>query len=181
MLFPLLGRYVAAHWDQRIVRATITGTAALCIVSVTVIGTQIQFGWLPLLPVKAATAEGLDWSSLREDLTVRGLLRTGTVVGVPNWRDAGKIAHALGSDVTVICLNQDARQFGLTNPIENWAGRDMLLLVVDHADTVVPAMSRLFERFETLPSSPIVLRGRTLKVVAVAIGRQFIPPGKAIR
>jgi 4-amino-4-deoxy-L-arabinose transferase-like glycosyltransferase len=174
MLFPLLGRFVAQRWDQRNVRGFVAGTAALCIVSVTVIGTQIQFDWLgSVLPVRNVTAEGLDWTSLRDDLTARGLFRPGTVVGVPNWRDAAKIAHALGPDVTVVCLNRDCRQFELANPASQWIGSNMLVLVADHADTVMPNMSKMFEQFEILPPSSVVLRGQTLKVVAVALGSGF--------
>jgi hypothetical protein len=174
MLFPLLGRFVVAHWDRRIVRGFVAGTAALCIVSVTVIGTQIQFDWLgSVLPVTDFTAEGLDWTSLSDDLTARGLLRPGTVVGVPNWRDAAKIAHALGPDVTVVCLNRDCRQFEFANPVERRTGSSMLLLVVDHAETVMPNLSLMFEQFETLPPTFVVLRGQTLKVVAVALGSGF--------
>ena len=150
MLFPFLGRFVATHWHQRAVRATIAGTACLCIVSLSVIGAQIRFDWLHVvMPAKDPTAEGLDWTSLRDDLSARGLLRPGTVVGVPNWRDAGKIAHALGPDVTVICLNQDAREFGLASPPERWAGHDMLLLIADHPDTVIPALRDMFSRNST--------------------------------
>jgi 4-amino-4-deoxy-L-arabinose transferase-like glycosyltransferase len=176
MLFPFLGRFVALHWVRRAVQAAIVGTAALCLGSATVIGTQLQFDWLRTeMPAKDPTAEGLDWTSLRDDLAARGLLHPGTVVGVPNWRDAGKIAHALGPEVTVICLNQDARQFGFASPPDRWIGADVLLLVADNPDTVIPALSGMFTRIDTLPPSAVTLRGRTLKTVTVAIGKGFYP------
>lgn len=179
MLFPLLGRFVAMQWERPAVRAAIFGTAALGLVSVTVIGTQIRFDWLrAMMPAKDPTAEGLDWTSLRDDLAARDLLHPGTVVGVPNWRDAGKIAHALGPDVTVICLNQDSRQFGFAFPAGRWAGADILLLVADHPDAVIPALRGEFNRIDTLPASAVILRGRTLKTVAIAIGEGFSPPMK---
>jgi 4-amino-4-deoxy-L-arabinose transferase-like glycosyltransferase len=172
MLFPLLGRWVAAHRARTAVRAMIAGSAALCVVSMTVIATQLQFDWLrAVMPAKDPTAEGLQWTSLRDDLIGRGLLRPGTVVGVPNWRDAGKIAVALGPDVTVICLNQDSRQFGITSPVERWAGSDVLLLVADHPAAVIPTLSDRFAHIDPLPPSAVILRGRTLKVITVAIGR----------
>jgi hypothetical protein len=176
MLYPLLGRFVAAHWDRLVVRATIIGSAALCVVSVTVIATQIQFDWLhAAMPANDPTAEGLDWTSLRDDLSVRDLLRPGTVVGVPNWRDAGKIAHALGPGVTVICLNQDSRQFGFADPAGPWAGSDILLLIVEQPGRVIPALSGMFARIEELPPSAIISRGRLLESVTVAIGINFSP------
>jgi 4-amino-4-deoxy-L-arabinose transferase-like glycosyltransferase len=176
MLFPLLGRFVAAHWDRRVVRATIIGSAALCVVSGTVIATQIQFDWLrAVMPAHDPTVEGEDWTSLRDDLTARELIKPGTVVGVPNWRDAGKIAHALGPDVPVICLNADSRQFGFADPAALWAGHNVLLLVVDHPDEVIPGLNAMFVHIGKLPSSAIVLHGRILKVITVAIGIGFSP------
>ena len=176
MLFPLLGRFVAAEWDRRAVRATIAGTAALCVVAVTVIGVQVQLDWLrSVMPAKDPTAEGLDWTSLRDDLSARGLLRPGTVVGVPNWRDAGKIARALGPDITVVCLNRDSRQFGFASPVERWSHADLLLLVADRPETAMPALSGMFERIEPLPDSGVTSRGRLLKPVAVAKGIGFKP------
>jgi 4-amino-4-deoxy-L-arabinose transferase-like glycosyltransferase len=166
MLFPLLGRFVADQWERPMVRGLIAGSAALCLVSVTVIATQVQFDWLrAMMPAKDPTAEGMDWTSLRDDLSARGLLRPGVVVGVPNWRDAGKIAHALGPDVTVICLNRDSRQFGFASPAGRWIGADVLVLMEGDPGR--------FERLETLPPSGVTLRGRTVKVVEVAIGHGF--------
>jgi 4-amino-4-deoxy-L-arabinose transferase-like glycosyltransferase len=163
MLFPFFGRFVSVHWEQRAVRAAIIGSAALCLAGVTVIGTQLQFGWLHW---DNATAEGLDWTSLRDDLSARGLLHPGTVVGVANWRDAGKIAHALGPEVTVTCLCQDSRQFGFAFPAGRWIGDDVLLLAVDRPI----ALTDRFERIEALPPAAVTLRGRTLKTVNVAVG-----------
>ena len=177
MLFPLLGRFIAAHWERLGVRLTIIGSAALCLVSVTVVGSQLQFDWLRAeMPAKDPTAEGLDWTSLRDDLAARGLLQSGTVVGVPNWRDAGKIAHALGPDVTVICLNRDCRQFGFGSPPEQWIGSDVLLLIVDHPDTVLPSLNPMFRQVDSLPPSAVTFRGRTLKIITVAIGRALTDP-----
>ena len=173
MLFPLLGRYVAGHWDRVAVRASIVGSAALVVTAVCVIATQERFDWLPL---DNPTAEGLDWTSLRDDLSARGLLRSGNVVGVPNWRDAGKIAHALGPDVPVICLNEDCRQFAFADPPGRWSGADVLLLIVDHPDTVIPGLRGLFTRIDPLPPSAVTLHGRTLKTVTLARGSNFIPP-----
>ena len=170
MLFPFLGRYVAIHWDSRAVHASIMGSVALCLVGVTVIATQIQFDWLRVvMPAKDPTAEGMDWTSVHE-LTTPGRARVeefpdGTVVGVPNWRDAGKIAHALGPEVTVICLNADARQFGSA---VRWDGADVLLLSTEDP---TPALRDSFAAIEPLPPSAVTLRGRTIKVIHVAIGR----------
>jgi 4-amino-4-deoxy-L-arabinose transferase-like glycosyltransferase len=174
MLFPLLGRFVAAGWDRRPVRGFIAGSAALSLVAMTVIGTQERFDWLSaIMPAKDPTAEALDWTSLRDDLTARGLLPPGTVVGVPNWRDAGKIAHALGPSVTVICLNRDARQFGFASPARRWIGADILVLTVADPPRGNSAIAGMFDRVENLPPAAVTLRGRTVKVVDVAKGMRF--------
>jgi hypothetical protein len=176
MLFPLLGRYVATWWERRGVRAAIIGTAMLCLVSMTVVSSQLQFDWLrAVMPQKDPTAEGINWTSLRDDLAARGLLHPGTVVGVPDWRDAGKIAYALGPQVTVLCLNHDSREFGFSNPPGQWQGADVLLLIVDHPDTVLPVLRGQFAGIERLPPSAITLRGRVLRTVTVATGSTFSP------
>jgi 4-amino-4-deoxy-L-arabinose transferase-like glycosyltransferase len=175
MLFPLFGRWVAASWDRRAVRAMIVGTAALCLTAVVVIGGDIRLDWLgPVMPAKDPTAEGMDWTALRGTLAARGLLKPGTVVGVPNWRDAGKIAYGLGPDVPVICLNQDSRQFGFAMPATRWKGATILLLSVGRTPG---SMDALFSRVEPLPSVAITLRGRTVKTIAVARGFGLRPEG----
>jgi hypothetical protein len=94
---------------------------------------------------------------------------------VPDWRDAGKIGYALGPQVTVLCLNRDSREFGFSNPPERWTGADVLLLIVDHPDTVLPALSNEFTRIDRLPPAAVTLRGRVLKMVTVAVGKGFSP------
>jgi 4-amino-4-deoxy-L-arabinose transferase-like glycosyltransferase len=177
MLFPLLGQAVAERLHLPWVRRTLIGTAALLLAAIAVIGTQERLDWigprLATLLRKDPTAEGVDWTSLRTDLTARGLLAPGTVVGVANWRDAGKIGYALGADVTVLCLNQDSRQFGFAHPPTGFLGRDMLLLVVDHPEAVERDLAPLFDRITPLPPAPVTLRGRVLQQVTVLQGTHF--------
>lgn len=170
MLFPLLGRAVATrlHWPW--VRRTIVGTMVFIFLVITAIGAQTSFDILgdrlaPLLR-KDPTIEGIDWVSLRADLTERGLLRPGTVVGVANWRDGGKIAYALGPDVVILCLNADARQFGFATDPANYVGQDVLLV------SLTP-FSAPFEQVETRPPASVRLRGRTLATVSVSWGRNL--------
>lgn len=171
MLFPLLGQAIAARIGEPWMRRTMVGTTALVLLVVFVIGVQTR--WDVLGPALAAvmrkdpTAEGVDWTSLRADLTARGLLTPGTLVGLPNWRDGGKIARGLGSDVPVVVLNRDARQFGLAHPTADAIGRDMLVLVAEHPDQTAAILAPLFARFERLPDAPVLLRGRELRRVAV--------------
>jgi hypothetical protein len=177
MLFPLLGQQ-AAFWANRAwLRRIVIGTAALVVVTVAVIGTQTRLDWLGSVITSVArhdpTIEGIDWTSLRSELAARGLLHPSTIVGVPNWRDAGKIGYALGPKVTVLCLNRDARQFGFADPPGRFVGQDVLLLVPDHADRIVSDLSPKFASIEPSAALPVRLDGRTLTSIAVYQGRDL--------
>ncbi|MBN8909090.1 MAG: fused MFS/spermidine synthase, partial [Rhodospirillales bacterium] len=173
MLFPLLGREIAARIDQAWVRRTLIGTAALLLAAIAVIGTQERLDWLgPQFARlrKDPTAEGLDWTSLRTELDARGLLPPGTVVGVPNWRDAGKIGRALGPEVPIVVLDRDARQFGI---VASMVGRSLLVLVVEHPAQVAATLAPRFAALTPLPPAPVSLRGRVLLQVAPFRGEDF--------
>jgi 4-amino-4-deoxy-L-arabinose transferase-like glycosyltransferase len=182
MLFPLLGAAVARRLGQPVVRRMLYGTGAFVVITVTVIGTQARWGWLhPAIAEFARsdpTIEAIDWTSLRDDLAARGLLRPGTVVGVPDWRDAGKIAYALGPGVTTVCLNRDCRQFGLADPPARFIGNDLLILAPEHPERVPVELGRAFATLAQLPGSAIRHAGWMLQPVAVFDARDLLgwPP-----
>jgi 4-amino-4-deoxy-L-arabinose transferase-like glycosyltransferase len=136
MLFPLLGEAVTQRIGQRVVRRALYGTAVSVVLVMLVVATQVRFDWLH--PAIAAVArddpdiEAVDWTSLRDSVA------PGAIVGVPDWRDAGKIAYALGPDVTVLCLNRDCRQFGITVPPARFIGANMLILAPNTASVWPP-------------------------------------------
>jgi 4-amino-4-deoxy-L-arabinose transferase-like glycosyltransferase len=177
MLFPLLGSAVAQRLDQPVVRRMLYGTAGFVAVAVTVVVAQVRFDWLH--PVIAAftrrdpTVEAIDWTSLHDDLATRGLLRPGTVIGVPNWRDAGKIAYALGPGVTTLCLNLDCRQFGIAFPPTEHIGEDVLILAPEYADRVRNELSSVFDDIGSLPATAISHAGLTLQAVTVFHGHRM--------
>jgi 4-amino-4-deoxy-L-arabinose transferase-like glycosyltransferase len=164
MLFPLIG---GRPWVRRVV----PGSAVLVIIVLAVIVGQVQFDWLGgrLAGVMRTdpTAEGVNWVSIRDDLRARGLLGPGTVVAALNWRDAGKIGYALGPDVTMLCLNEDSRQFGFAHPVRDYVGRDVLVLAVDSSGAGAGAW---FRSVETLAPSSVRLDGRVLRTVTVLRG-----------
>ncbi len=178
MLFPLLGPWAAQRSGRRWMQRSVIGTAVLVTGAIAVVGIQTRLDWLgPAIAVIARhdpTIEGVDWTSLRTELAARGLLRPGSIVGVPNWRDAGKIAYTLGPGVTVLCLNRDSRQFGFANPPSAFIGRDVLLLIPEHADRIVPALTNDFRAIEPLPPATIALRGRVLQSVGVYQGQHLL-------
>jgi 4-amino-4-deoxy-L-arabinose transferase-like glycosyltransferase len=182
MLFPFLGRAVASRIDRPAVRRLVFGTAAFAVVSVVVVSTQVRWEWLhsvmAMLSRRDPTIEAIDWTSLRDDLAARDLLRPGTIVGVPNWRDTGKIAYALGPDITTVCLNRDCRQFGLSYPAARFVGSDLLILALDHPERVADELGRSFASLAQLPDGAIRHAGRTLQPVAVFDARHLLawPP-----
>jgi len=180
MLFPLLGAEVARRLDRRWLPRALAGTAALIVAALAVVGTQVRFDWLH--PVIAAVTqrdpdlEGIDWTSLRDELASRGLLGADTIVGVPSWRDAGKIAYALGPHTTVLCLNRDARQFGFAAPVARFQGRDVLVLSLDPPDRVAASLAPAFDRLEPLPPVAISFADRRLREVSVFLGHGLRTP-----
>ncbi|HEX2939792.1 MAG TPA: glycosyltransferase family 39 protein [Rhodopila sp.] len=179
MLFPLLGAAIAEREHRRWIRRTLAGTAVLILVAVTVIAAQIQFdilgSRLATLMRKDPTAEGLDWTSIRTDLASRGLLPPGAVVAALDWRDAGKIGYGLGPNVTMLCLNSDARQFQFADPPRRFAGRDVLVLALYPPERTRQIAAPWFRRTERLPDTAVRLDGRTLQIITVLRGESLIP------
>lgn len=179
MLFPLLGERIAAGLGRAWVRRAIGGSAALVLVTVTVVATQIQFDWLggrlATVMRNDPSAEGLDWTSVRDELRARGLLSPGAVVAALNWRDAGKIGYALGPEVTMLCLNADSRQFGFAYPVRAFAGRDVIVVAVDPAPRAVDEAKTWFASVEVLQPASVVLNGRVLRILTVLRGQGLRP------
>jgi 4-amino-4-deoxy-L-arabinose transferase-like glycosyltransferase len=180
MLFPLLGDAIADRVRVFWVRALLAGAAGLVVAAVLVIATQLQFDWLggrlAALLRTDPTAEGLDWTSLHDDLRSRGLLTPGAVVAALNWRDAGKIGHALGPGATMLCLSADSRQFGFADPPGRFAGQDVLLLVVEPVAGQLAAARPWFRAMERLGDASVRLDGRVLRTVAVVRGHALLAP-----
>jgi hypothetical protein len=179
MLFPLLGITIANHLHRAWVRRTVAASAALVLAAMTVIACQIRFdivgGALASVMRTDPTAEALDWTSIRDDLRARGLLPPGTTVGALNWRDAGKIGYPLGSDTTMLCLNPDSRQFGFAHPARDYAGHDVLLLVVDPSPGAMEQAQTWFQSVDVLPPTSVRLDGRVLRTITVLRGHGLRP------
>jgi 4-amino-4-deoxy-L-arabinose transferase-like glycosyltransferase len=176
MLFPMLGDAIAQRLNRAWVQRLLAGSAGLVLISLTVIATQLQFDWLggSLATVMRTdpTAEGVDWTSIGDDLRARGLLPPGALVAALNWRDAGKIGRALGPDATMLCLNADCRQFGFAHRPSDYAGKDVLVLTVDSAAQA----TQWFHSTQALPGTSVRLDGRILRTVAVLRGQGLAAP-----
>ncbi len=179
MLFPLLGARIAGRQEWVWMRRLMAGSAALVLAAAAVVATQIQFDWLGgrLAAVMRTdpTAEGLDWTSVRDELRERGLLPPGAVVAALNWRDAGKIGYALGPDATMLCLNVDSRQLGFAYPVRTFAGQDAIVLALDPSPRSVDEAKTWFASVEVLPPVSVVLDGRVLRTLTVLRGKSLRP------
>jgi hypothetical protein len=180
MLFPLLGEAIATRLDRPWLRRLIGSTAVLVLAAMAIVSTQIEFDWLGgslnAVMRKDPTEEGLDWTSVRIDLQSRGLLQPGTVAAALSWRDAGKLGHALGPGITMLCLCRDARQFGLADAVSGFTGRDVLVLLPDPAGHGLDEAKRWFASVEVLPGTEIRLDGRLLRTVTVVQGHGLRKP-----
>ncbi len=174
MLFPLLGDAIARRLDRVWVKGLLAGSAALLLLSLVVISTQLQFDWLGNSLAKVTrsdpTSEGADWTSIRDDLRARGLLPPGVLVAALNWRESGKIGYALGPGATMLCLNADARQFAIAHPLNDYAGRSVLVLATG---SIEPA-ARWFHSLQQLPDTSVRLDGRLLQTVTVLSGQNLL-------
>ncbi len=179
MLFPLVGQAIGERLGHPWVRRLLAATVVVMLATLTVISTQLQFDWLgsTLTTVmrRDPTDEGLDWTSVRDDLSTRGLLPPGALTGAISWRDAGKFGYALGPDVTMLCLSTDARQFGFVSPLRNFAGQTILLLVSEPPEQAVAQARHWFRFIDVLPATSVRLRGRVLRSVTVLRGTGFLP------
>ena len=180
MLFPLLGEAITRRLHHQWVRRGLAGSAALVVAAMTVIACQLQFDFLrpglSVAMVKDPSAEGVDWTSLRDDLRVRNLLPPGAVVAALNWRDAGKIGYALGDGTTTLCLSSDSRQFAFAYPVSHYLGQDVLLLIVEPAGRGLQQARDWFQDMDVLKPTSIELNGRVLRTVTVVLGHGLRSP-----
>jgi hypothetical protein len=179
LLYPPLGRAIACNLNRFWVRRLLAGTAALVVVSLTVVVTQIQTDWLGnrLVSVlnKDPTAEGLDWTSLRDDLGKQGLLAPDVPVAVFDWATAGKIGYALGPQTTILCLSSDARQFAFAQPLSDFVGQDLLVLLPDPKERGLNQAHRWFRATQPLGEVSVHLQGRSLRTFTVLRGFGLLP------
>ena len=179
MIFPALGDAIADRIDRAWVRRLVAGSTVMVAVSIVVISTQIQLDWLgdhlAAIMRTDPTVEGLDWVSIRNDLSRQGLVAPGTVAAAMDWRSAGKIGYALGPDVTMLCLNPDARQFGFAYPLRDFSKQDVLVLVPDPTERGIAKAKQWFITTELLPATSVRLDGRILLTIRVLRGKGLVP------
>jgi hypothetical protein len=184
LLLPLLGDAIARRQgdsrDRRNIRRWLAATAAVILLVVAFVATEVRFNWLPaIVPLaKDPAIDAVDWNSLRRELARRGLLgRPGLVVAATRWLDAGKIDYALGGRGTVICLGDDPREYGIIAPVANYAGADVLIVAPRTSPAEIAArFGRLFDAIDTLPPASVLHRGRLALSLPLYLGHRLHPP-----
>jgi hypothetical protein len=182
-LLPLLGRAVAARVraGERLVRIWLALSAALVLIGLVMVGSEVRFNWLPsVFPDFERGADpdlqAVDWTSLRDDLGRRGLLTPPPVIAVLRWQDAGKLDYALAGAARVICLGPDPRQYGVNGATVAAAGADVLIVAPGMDEARVRA--RLAGRFAAITAlDPLVLRhaGRVAALIPLLRGQSYRP------
>lgn len=181
MLFPLLGEAIARLRHRRKLVHLYLGFTALVVgAGAALVGTEVRYNWLPDVVEHFALGsdpdlDAVDWTSVRDDLTARGLLDPTLIVATTRWHDAGKIDYALGGN-QVICLGSDAREYGLITNSAELLGRDMLILAPRETITEIRAQfGAAFDSIGELPSSTVAHGGRPAMIMPIFIGRRYHP------
>ncbi len=75
------------------------------------------------------TLEMLDWGELAACLRDKGLLnRPNTFLFTNRWFQSGKVSHAVGAGMDVLCFHDDPRSFAFFAPPWRWRGQDGVLI-----------------------------------------------------
>lgn len=164
-LFPLLGDHLAlAATNRRWPRVwAMTAFAALGVVWSALVA-EAATGWIgqtwPATFAKGdPTQESVEWSALSDELAgSMRFKRADPFIIAANWREAGKIAQAVGDGVTVIVASDDPRGFGYGREIGDLVGRNALIVLRKRAGN--GELDRLRPCFAALEPSGSVAFGR---------------------
>lgn len=180
MLLPLLGDAIA-RWEQRApgtARRRVAVAVAVFVALLGVVVSHAATGWVanvvPTLHRRDPAFELLEYRSLRDSLTARGLLTPARFVATSDWLRGAKIGYALGPDRPVLVLNDDARHFRFAFDAEAVVGSDGLLLVkvpsdatADSAESVVAPQRTRFDSLAYVGVMPVLRGADTALSVAV--------------
>jgi 4-amino-4-deoxy-L-arabinose transferase-like glycosyltransferase len=131
---PLLGRELTGFERRRprLLRGIAAASATVLFVLVALFALQATTGLVgravPALAAHDPTLDLLDWRELRPIVQKLRQRRPDLVIATVSWIDAGKVAYALGREVPVLCLSDDARAFGFLDDPQRYRGRDALVI-----------------------------------------------------
>ena len=169
-LFPLLGARLA-EWRPIVARRWALGTAGLIALVLAAAVGEIRFNWLAIVrPGFDPGLQAVDLTPLRGVLAARGLL--GHAIATPTWNDTGKIDFALGGTPPVLCLNLDARQYGLLPGPAGRIGEDILIVAPRQDEARVRRdYGAIFDAIETVAPAVLAFPGRGSVSIPLFIGR----------
>jgi len=183
MLVPLLGKAIARHWPGSVwVRRVVIATAAFVMLGAGLFVSAVRFDWLAAMPFFRAkqdpTMAIVDWTSLPATLAARGLFdRPRLAVAATRWLDAGKIDYALGGRLPVLCLCAEPHEYGITAPLANYAGFDVLIIAPRTTPAEIAArFDALFTSIAVLPPAMLLHAGRPALQLPLYLGHHLRPP-----
>ncbi len=171
LLLPLLGAAIA-RWEARAPqtarrRMTIAGSVFVALLAIVV--SHAATGWVaavvPTLHRKDPAFELLEYRSLRDTLTARGLLAPARYIATSDWLRGAKFGYALGGARPTLVFNDEAHHFPFASDIAPLIGSDGLLLLKldagvpdDSANVQADPYRALFDSVHFIGTTP-VLRG----------------------
>ncbi len=186
LLLPLLGDAIARREAlRRRIGGWLAATGALVVFGVVIVTTDVRFDWLPAIGRldQDPTLAAVDWTSLRQELAERGLIgRPGLVVAATRWLDAGKVDYALNGRVTVICLGDDPREYGIVAPVADYAGADVLIVAPRLSPSDIAArFGGLFRSIDTLPPAMLMHDGHPALTLPLYLGHRLRAPEETVK
>ena len=180
---PLFGRDAAllAAERPRFARRYMAWSAGLVAVILVALTWQtLRGGLIPAAwgPRADVTLDLVDWKGLKPALEKRGLLGADAVVASPIWMYAGKVSHALGPAVPVICACGNPQQFRYRYDQSQWNGRDMPVIVPEGPGNarLWTEAAQFFDTLEPLPPIEITRAGKPVITLDVRMGRNLHMP-----
>ena len=183
---PLFGRDAAelAARRPRFARGYMAAVVAVFFALLVAFAVQVTRGGLIPAAIVAEnpaldpTVDLINWTELKTALAGRGMTGPGAVVASPIWMFAGKTSYALGPDVPVVCVCDDAQHFAFRYDQHQWAGRDMVVIAPRGIEWLWDVAGRYFDSFEPLPPVAITRNGETVITLDLRLGKNLHFPPK---
>ena len=182
--FPLFGRDATALTvrSPRFARGYMAVAALVVAAALVVFADQATRGDI-VSPELIAQHPGIDptvdlieWRELAAALAKADLPAAGEAVGAPHWTIAGKVAHALGPDVPVLCVCGDPREFAFRTDQSAWNGHDVVM--VGLAGQSWADIAPYFDALDPLPGVAITRNGEEVVPLELKLGRNLHFPAK---
>ena len=181
-LLPLLGRSVAANIDRRNswVRAWLIGNVITVLFGITLASSEVKWNWLPDVGEKFAPGadpdlQAVDWTSVADELLMADLVaRPELIVAGIKWYDTGKLDYALRGRKTVICLCDDGHEYAYLRPIQDYIGRDILIVAhQSEIDEIRRSYGREFDTIDALKQILVWHAGRPAEILRLYLGHRL--------